>query len=139
MGKKKVSRLWENSATRFILVGCFNTLVGGLIMFGLYHFAGVGYWIASGTNYLLTSVLSFFLNKYVTFRNYERSWKQVLRFAINILVCYLLAYGIAKPLVLWVLSDMSVVVRENVAMLVGMVLFTTFNYVGQRFFAFSHP
>ena len=29
--------------------------------------------------------------------------------------------------------------RDNVAMLVGMVLFTGLNYLGQRFFAFRSP
>ena len=31
---------------------------------------------------------------------------------------------------------MSVTVRDNVAMLAGMVIYTALNYLGQRFFAF---
>ena len=33
--------------------------------------------------------------------------------------------------------DASVKVQDNVAMLVGMVVFTGLNYIGQRFFAFA--
>ena len=47
--------------------------------------------------------------------------------------------GIAKPLCLRLLANAAVSTRDNVAMLVGMVLFTDLNYLGQRFFAFRSP
>lgn len=122
---------------RFIIVGVINTIVGTSIMFGLYNLAGCSYWVSSATNYILTSILSFFLNKYFTFQNKERSLKQVLKFALNIAVCYLFAYGIAKPLVLFALSTTNEHFQNNVAMLVGMCFFTGFNFLGQRFFAFK--
>lgn len=122
---------------KFLIVGVINTVVGTLIMFGLYNLAGCSYWVSSAANYTLTSILSFVLNKYFTFGNRERSWRQVARFAINIAVCYVLAYGIAKPAALWLLAGTSERVQNNVAMLVGMCLFTGFNYIGQRFFAFA--
>lgn len=106
-------------------------------MFGLYNLAGFSYWLSSSANYILTSILSYFLNKYFTFQHKKDSWKSALRFALNIAVCYLLAYGIAKQLALLLLSNVSVKVQENVAMIVGMVFFTVLNYLGQRFFAFK--
>ncbi len=88
-------------------------------------------------NYVVGSVVSYFLNKYFTFRNNERNWKIVIRFIINIIVCYLLAYGVAKPMAAYVLSGQSIAVQENGAMLAGMALFVMLNYFGQRFFAFK--
>lgn len=134
---RKLLSLIDAKLLRFLIVGVINTLVGTAIMFGLYNLAGVGYWPSTAANYVLTSILSFFLNKYFTFRNHEQSWSQVLRFVINIAVCYLLAYGIAKPLCLRLLAHASVTLRDNVSMLVGMVLFTGLNYLGQRLFAFK--
>ncbi|PWM23120.1 MAG: GtrA family protein [Oscillospiraceae bacterium] len=131
-----MNRIFSSSLLRFLLVGVANTLVGSAVMFGLYNLAGCSYWVSSAANYLVGSVLSFFLNKYFTFRNRERSWGQVLRFIVNIAVCYLLAYGLAKPAVRMLLSSQSVTVQENAAMFAGMVLFTGLNYFGQRFFAF---
>ena len=133
MGKK----LGGNTVLRFVLVGVVNTLVGTAIMFGLYNLAHCSYWVSSACNYILTSILSFFLNKFFTFRNKEKSIGQAVRFAVNIAVCYLLAYGIAKPLCIWLLDSAPQTVRDNVSMLVGMCLFTALNYIGQRFFAFS--
>ena len=130
-------KIIQNKVLRFILVGVINTLVGTAIMFGLYNLAHCSYWVSSASNYILTSILSFFLNKFFTFQNKEKSIGQVVRFAVNIAVCYLLAYGIAKPLCLYLLSGVVTSVRDNVSMFVGMCLFTAFNYCGQRFFAFK--
>lgn len=129
-------RFLDRKLLKFLLVGVVNTLIGTAIMFGLYNFAHSSYWLSSAANYILTSILSFFLNKYFTFQNKDRDWKQIARFAINIMVCYMLAYGIAKPLCLYMLAGATVAVRDNVSMLVGMCLFTGLNYLGQRFFAF---
>ncbi len=122
---------------KFLLVGVINTLVGTAIMLGLYNLAGASYWLSSAANYVLTSILSYFLNKYFTFRSQGNSWREIARFAVNIAVCYVIAYGVAKPLVIWALSTATEKVRDNVAMLVGMCLFTGLNYLGQRFFAFA--
>lgn len=139
-----MTSLWQRLRTlvdaklvKFLLVGVINTLVGTAIMFGLYNLAGWSYWVSSATNYILTSILSFFLNKYFTFRSNGNSAREILRFAVNIAVCYGIAYGVAKPFTLWVLSSATETMRDNVAMLVGMCLFTGLNYIGQRFFAFA--
>ena len=121
---------------KFLAVGVLNTAFGAAIMFLLYNLAGCTYWVSSAANYILGSILSYFLNKYFTFQNKERSWKIVAKFAANILVCYLIAYGVAKPLVLELMSRQPQKIQENAAMLVGMVLFTGLNYLGQRYFAF---
>lgn len=134
---QKIRGLIDAKLLRFIIVGCINTLVGTAIMFGLYNLAGCSYWLSSAANYTLTSILSFFLNKYFTFRSKGSTGKQIIRFAVNIAVCYLLAYGIAKPLTLHLLSGMETRIQENIAMFVGMCLFTGFNYLGQRLFAFK--
>ena len=135
---KKILSLVDQKLLRFIIVGCINTVVGTAIMFGLYNLASCSYWVSSAANYILTSILSFFLNKFFTFQNKEKSIGQVVRFAVNIAVCYLLAYGIAKPLCLYLLSGAAASLRDNVSMFVGMCLFTAFNYCGQRFFAFKN-
>ena len=126
---------------RFLLrevleVGVLNTLVGAGVMFLLFNLAGWAYWTASAANYVVGGVLSYFLNKHFTFQNKERGWAQVGRFALTVAVCWLIAYGVAKPLALWALSGQSGKIQENVALLVGMVLYTGLNYFGQRFFAF---
>ena len=130
-------RKWiDGTMLRFLMVGVINTLVGCGTMFLLFNWAHCSYWLSSAANYVVGGIVSFFLNKYFTFRKKEWSWSQVVKFAINVAVCWLLAYGLAKPLVLRILEGQSLWLQENVAMLVGMCLYTVLNYLGQRFFAF---
>lgn len=141
---EKLTRFFDSSFFRFLIVGCINTLVGYGVMFGLYNLAGLhrwgdlGFWLSSAANYVIGSIVSYFLNKHFTFRNTEKGAKVVGRFIMNITVCYLLAYGLAKPVVTWLLSNTgwSQQIQGNLAMLGGSVLFVMLNYLGQRFFAF---
>lgn len=129
--------LLDQKTIKFLIVGVVNTLFGTAIMFGLYNLAGCSYWVSSAANYVCGSILSFFLNKNFTFQNKDSLQKTLPKFVLNILLCYLLAYGIAKPTALYLLKDCAVTIQENVAMFVGMCLFTAFNYIGQRYFAFK--
>jgi putative flippase GtrA len=142
----KLKKLFDPTFFRFLLVGCVNTLVGYGVMFGLYNLAGLhrwgdtGYWLSSAANYVVGSVVSFFLNKHFTFRNQEKGAGVVLRFVVNITVCYLLAYGLAKPAAAWVLGGLGLSdqLQGNLTMLGGSGLFVLLNYFGQRFFAFKN-
>lgn len=122
---------------KFIFVGIINTLVGTAIMFGLYNLAGCSYWLSSAANYFFTSILSYALNRRFTFQYRGKLLQSGARFAGNIAACYLIAYGVAKPLVCWLLENDRMSLQENVAMLAGMCIFTGLNYIGQRFFVFG--
>ena len=129
-----MGKLIDGSIPKFLLVGVGNTLLSMALRFLL---EGLGYWPSTAANYLVGGIVSFFLNKYFTFQNKERSWWQVVKFIITVAVCWVIAYAIAKPLVLQVLAGQSVKIQENVAMLAGMCIYTGLNYFGQRFFAFK--
>ena len=122
---------------KFILVGCINTVFGMSIMFVFYNCFHLSYWISSASNYFFGSILSYFLNKYFTFKYKDRSLKVVLKFIINIAVCYFVAYSVAKPLMYTALSGFNTVIQDNIAMLTGSGIFVLLNYFGQRFFAFK--
>lgn len=138
---KKIIELFRTyidiSVLKFLLVGIVNTIVGTAIMFIAYNNLHFDYWLSSALNYILTSILSYFLNKYFTFKDTSRGFKPVLKFALNIGVCYVIAYGVAKPVVALLLSGYEQKVQDNGAMFAGMCLFVVLNYLGQRFFAFG--
>lgn len=129
--------LIDATTVKFLIVGSINTFLGMCIMFSLYNLAGWSYWLSSSANYVIGGIVSFLLNKYFTFQRNKWSGKQVGKFALTVMVCYLLAYGIAKPLTFSVLVNQSVKVQEGIAMLMGMCLYTGLNYLGQKFFVFS--
>lgn len=133
-----LQKFFDRTFWKFILVGIVNTLFGTAIMFVFYNVFHLSYWISSASNYFFGSILSYFLNRMFTFRSQNSHAKEIVRFAANITVCYLCAYGLAKPLVKWVLSGASQSIQDNLAMLAGMCLFVLLNYIGQRFFVFRN-
>lgn len=132
-----MKRIFDKTFWKFCFVGIINTAFGTAVMFAAYNIFHLSYWISSGANYILGSILSYFLNKHFTFQNKSKDWKVILKFVVNILTCYMIAYGVAKPLVGSILDTAPRMLQENGAMLVGMGLFVILNYCGQRFFAFK--
>lgn len=130
-------RFFDVTFWKFILVGVLNTLVGTGIMFLFYNVFHFSYWISSASNYVFGSILSYFLNKAFTFKSKTPAGKTLWRFVVNISLCYLVAYGCAKPLARLIFSAASKTVQENLAMLAGMCFFVALNYIGQRFFVFK--
>lgn len=133
----KIRKWLDIRFLKFIIVGVINTIVGTAIMFILYNVFHQSYWISSASNYVVGSILSYFLNKYFTFESKKKSFGQVIKFILNISICYLVAYGIAKPAVTWVLQGQQGGIRDNLAMFAGMILFTLLNYIGQRTYVFN--
>jgi putative flippase GtrA len=127
----------DKTLFKFIIAGVINTIVGRALIFILYNIVGMGYWLSSGISYILTMVQSFFLSKYFTFAVKKWSLFMIAAFVMNILSCYGIAYGIAKPMMNYILRNNSQKVRENIAPLAGMCLFTGINYLGQRFVVFK--
>ena len=133
-------KIFDQKLKRFILVGLFNTALSMTMMFGLYRFFRLGYWGSSALTFFLCSIVSYFLNRRYTFGSRAGYFRSGLRFALNIGVCYGVAYLAAKPLIRTFLkmigSQIQAGLSEQLAMLAGMVLFTGMNYLGQRFFVF---
>ncbi len=132
-----MEKLIDEKFARFVSVGIVNTVFGTAVMFCMYNLAGCSYWISSAANYVLGSILSYVLNRKFTFRHRGSVAKSAIRFIANIAVCYFIAYGTAKPIVLRLMGDGPMGVRENIAMAAGMCIFTALNYLGQRFFVFG--
>ena len=134
--KEFFKKFFDIKFWKFMGVGVINTLVGSGVMFLLYNVFHCGYWLSSAANYVVGSLVSYVLNKRFTFQNRQKSSKTIVRFAVGIAACYLLAYGVAKPLAVRMLSAAPANVQENIGMLIGMGLYVLLNYIAQRFFTF---
>lgn len=140
----KIKKAWSSPTRlqliKFVLVGISNTLIGTGCIYFLYNLIHLGYWLSSTVGYAIGSVWSYFMNKNFTFKNTEKGIRPVIRFVINIAICYVVAFSIAQPLTGFILNkmfyNMSVKIIDNIAILVGSGLFVLMNFVGQKFFAF---
>ncbi len=131
-------KLINASFLKFLFVGVVNTMVGTGIMFVLYNFFHCNYWLSSISNYILGSIVSFFLNKHFTFQNRDSVIKSAGKFIINIIVCYCLSYLPIKLIVKIIFFDLSISIKDNISMMIGVCIFTLLNYLGQRFFVFKN-
>ena len=135
--RRILSSFFDATFLKFMIVGVVNTLVGIAVMFFCFNVLAWSYWVSSALNYMVGSIVSYLLNKRYTFQQKGNDWHTVWKFIVNVSVCYVLAYGLAKPFVAWLLSGVTTNIQGNAALFVGMVLFVGFNYIGQRFWAFS--
>jgi putative flippase GtrA len=106
-------------------------------MFLLYNVAHLTYWLSSACNYIFTSFISFFLNKYFTFGVKRWSVFIIVSFIMTMAISYFIAYGISKPVMNYLLRDSPLNIRENVALFTGMCFFMFLNYVGQRYVVYK--
>ena len=134
-----VKKILSLEQSRFIIVGVMNTIIGTAAMLIFYNVFHMGYWVSSAMDYIIGSIFSYFANKYLTFKVEKKSNAEVICFVLNIIVCYLLAYGIARPVMDVVLKDitLSKSLMDQISMLFGTVIFIVFNYLGQKFFVFK--
>lgn len=88
-----IKQFFDIKFWKFILVGILNTVVGMGLQFLFFNLCGWNEWVSSLIGYILGSILSYFLNKYFTFKNKDKGWKPIVKFALNIAICYGLAYG----------------------------------------------
>jgi len=131
----KKTDLLDKSIPIFLLVGIANTLVSALIMFLL---EDLGYWLSTAIAYIAGAVLSFFLNRYITFKSKEKFLNSAIKFAISVALCYVIAYSLAQPFAGFILKQTGITAiwQERITKLFGMGFYTVINYFGQRFFAF---
>lgn len=127
----------DRKLVKFLIVGIINTIIGSSIMFLLYNVGKQSYWFSSACNYVAGGIVSFFLNKYFTFQNKDKSLKQIFLFILNLLLCYFIAYYFSKRVIFFLLDNYSEKVQNNVALFAGMCLYTILNYLGQRLLVFS--
>lgn len=132
--------LLEPSLRWFLLIGLGNTALSLAIQLGLYSWARLGYWPSSALAFLIASVSSFYFNRKYSFHSRGAVGRDALRFAVNIAVCYFLAYGAAQPLMEWLIPRLGwgwlVRWQGQITLVAGNGLFTCLNYFGQRCFAF---
>ena len=128
----------------FGMVGVINTLMGWGIMAVLYNLIHWNYWLSSGISYFIGSVFSYHANAKLTFKVEEKDKWLPWRFALNIIVCYLIAFSVAQPFAgrfLYMLGltyggRADTILMDNIAMILGMCLFIVMNFFGQKLFVF---
>ncbi|MDF2648773.1 MAG: polysaccharide biosynthesis protein GtrA [Paenibacillus sp.] len=135
----RIKALLTSSFARFLLVGLFNTLVGLSASFAFFNLLHLNYWISTFAGNTLGAIVSYTLNRTFTFRSNVSVGSSWWKFAVVILSCYGVSYGLS-----WLLAEAASSVMpslradwlHNAAILIGNGLYTIGNYLGHKYFTF---
>jgi len=133
-----MKRLTDSTFLKFLLVGVGNTLLSTAIMFLLYNLGNFSTTLSSAIAFAAGAVLSFILNRSVTFHSDEVLWKSALKFALNVAILWAISYLWLQKWLAGLLMGWGFLLlwADNLSMLISMGFYTVLNYLGQRFFAF---
>lgn len=144
----KFKRMMDKTLLIYVIVGVVNFILCSSLMFLLYNRFHVSEHIAPIVNYGLGSTIWYFSCRFLIFRGQPTSAQHLLRFLIEVVVCYLVSYYVIAPLVSMLILQWEKVlaffsfggvhkIEGNCSMTVGMIAYSVLNYFGQRYFVFS--
>ncbi|AMC92883.1 hypothetical protein AOC36_02455 [Erysipelothrix larvae] len=135
-----IKRLLDLQIVKFGIVGVMNTALSWVVMFFLYNIMHVSDTISTLVAYILGSILSFILNRTYTFQSEASIGASAFKFTLNVAICYVGAYVIFKPFIksMVALVSQSQHVIDNITMMLGSVVFTAINFIGQKYFTFKN-
>lgn len=131
-------------------LGIVNYLACSLAMLAVYNYTSAGEELAFLVYYLLSTVISLILNRFVTFRQQHPARNWPVKFVCTVFACYVLTKVVLKTLIdLVLLSDsmqqwfVQVVhtlnpqqLESNIALVVTSLSYCILNYFGQRYYVF---
>ena len=145
--KKIIEFFCDKSLVFFLIIGGINTVVSTvgsqLLLSPMTSWWGgtAAYWASTAIMFTLCSVFSFIFNRKYSFESKAPLGQSIVRFSVVIAVCYLISFGFsnyATPFIVNIFaSALDKVWVTRIAMLLGQVLFTGLNYLGQRLWAFK--
>lgn len=129
----------NNSFTRFLLVGIFNTFVGLSTVFVFLNLIGLSYWTSTFLGNSIGAFVSYVLNKRFSFKSKLSFRQSFWRFILVIVLSYFLAYSCSllftQLFIVRFLSLQDAYVK-NIAVVLGAGLYTILNYMGHKYFTF---
>lgn len=123
---------------RFIIVGVMNTLVGLSSIFLLLQVGGLSYWISTFLGNSIGAACSYVLNRRFTFGSKVSFGRSIPLFMIVIMCCYFVSYSFSRVMANLLAGSFGYVDYTNeIAVLLGTILYTITNYLGQKYFVFK--
>lgn len=116
---------------RFVIVGVINTIIGYSIIMFLFHLIGLTYSLSYFLSYMIGIIISFFLNRQFVFFSKKNKSKEFIKFLIAFAISYSISY-----LALHYIMEHQLL-HENIAFFAGMIIYSTFFYLLNRYITFT--
>lgn len=117
---------------KYGIVGVINTIITAIVIFLLMNTMGAPYTISNIIGYIAGVINGFFLNFKWTFKTSTLpAYRQFIRFITVFLICFLIQF----ILVIVMVEYLSI--NENIAQLVGMVIYSFIGFLLNKYFTFK--
>lgn len=115
---------------KFLVVGALNTLLGYAVIFACMYLLGLSALLSNVIGYAFGLVLSYVLNRKVTFQSTSKSKAEVFRFLLVFLIAYFANFCVLLMLIhVWKF-------HEGVSQLVAGVVYVLFSFVLNKYYVF---
>ena len=139
--KKLFGFFWDKSLLFFAIIGGINTLITAVGSFFLTNYAQLSLFWATAIMFAVCSVPSFYFNRKYSFKSTAPLGQSIFRFSTIITTCFLLSYSLNHIIVPWMKAqffpDIPDLWYSAIRILGIQVVFTLFNYMAQRLWAFT--
>ena len=127
---KNLSQLKNSQEFRFAVIGGFNTILDFIILFGL-TVVGVSSVVANIFSTGVTFILSFILNKKVTFKSGNRTKSELIREMILFTVVTLFGLWVIQSGVIYFVSGLlrSFSLNDSIVLFLAKIIATGFSLV----------
>lgn len=126
----KIKNLINDQRVRFLIVGAINTAVG-YGSFALFIFIGGHYLVANVIATVIGVTVSYFLNKYFTFKQYRKSYAEIIRFVSVYFFSFMLG-----NLLLYIMVDI-ISISPYLAGAINLISSTLISWFGHKHFSFN--
>jgi putative flippase GtrA len=116
--------------TRFFIVGFSNAAIGLGIIYGCYNLLHINYIISNVIGYCCGLVNSFIWNKKWTFKSRKKPAVEIVFF----LLFFLISYCLNLIVVIFFVEILDV--NPNIAQLAGITLYTSTNFLSNKYVTF---
>ena len=116
---------------KFLIVGLSNTLITFLSFKILTDLLLINDSISNIISYIIGVTNSFFFNKLWTFKSKIISLKELIYFIISFLISFLLQFIVYKTF------KNLLLINKDIAFLIGMVIYTSTNFLLNKYITFN--
>ncbi len=117
---------------KFLVVGVLNTLLGYAIIFACMYLLGATAVVSNIIGYMTGLVLSYVLNRKITFQSTSKSKAEIFRFLLVFLVAYLANLGVLLMLI------RIEGVHEGVAQVLAGIVYVFVSFFLNKYYVFHH-
>ena len=125
---------------KFLFVGVLNTFIGMGIMLLLKNGLEWPFWYATFTGNTIGAAVSYLLNRTLTFNSSVPFQIGGPRFFLVVMASYFLSFSVSR-VITGTTNSITVwhfyIETENIAILLGSIIYTITNYIGQKSFVFK--